>query len=269
MSEIIKKEYLDIEEYHQSPGISSTGINLILDCPKRYWQEYLNPDKEKKESSAYTIGRAIHLLILEPYLFHQQFYCMGTKVNLTTKVGKEIYEDAKMLANGREILRFDDATEVRRIAESALSHSMWNKVGDGFKEHSFFWNGGIYDTPLRSRPDFYNDKIIIDVKTTESISQFCRSVYSYGYHRQAAMQVDALSTFDGKNRLFSFFVIEKKAPYLTAWLSLDEDSIKKGREDYLEGAALYDECLKYNLWPGYDEKCKVISLPKWASEEKI
>ena len=24
---------LDIDEYHTSPGISSTGISLILDCP--------------------------------------------------------------------------------------------------------------------------------------------------------------------------------------------------------------------------------------------
>lgn len=269
MSEIIKKEGLDIEEYHQSPGISSTGINLILDCPKRYWHEYLNPDKEKKESSAYRLGRAIHLLILEPHLFHEKFYPMSDEINLTTKVGKQIYEQTKIAANGREILRFDESMEVHKIAGSALSHSMWSKIGEGYKEHSFFWNGGIYDTPLRSRPDFYNDKIIIDVKTTESISQFSRSVYSYGYHRQAAMQVDALSKFDGKNRLFSFFVVEKKAPYLAAWLSMDEDSIKKGREDYLEGAALYDECLKYNVWPGYDEKCRVISLPKWISEERI
>ena len=31
---------LDINEYHADNSISSTGINLILDCPKRYYYEY-------------------------------------------------------------------------------------------------------------------------------------------------------------------------------------------------------------------------------------
>ena len=261
-------EELDINEYHQMPGISATGINLILDCPKRYWHEYMNPLRQGKDSAAYMLGRAVHMLILETDKFHEKFYCMDEKVNLTTKVGKEVYENAKHIANRREILRLDDVISVKEIATSVLNHSVWKRVGLGKVEHSLFFEGGTYTTPLKSRPDFYTDKIIIDVKTTDSIPGFMRSIYSYGYHRQAAMQVDALFKLDGKARNFSFLAVEKKAPYLCSWISLDEASIDKGREDYLHGADLYSECLLNDEWPGYggsEELCIQASLPKWLN----
>ena len=266
---------LDINDYHADNSISATGINLILDCPKRYYYEYhvkrteLDEKELKKQAEKYKLGRAVHTLVLEPKKFDNTFYCMTESVNLSTKIGKEIYAQAEIAANGRDILRTGEWEDIKDMANIISAHPIWNELKDGKVEQSIFWEGGTFDTPLRSRPDIFNDKLIIDLKTTDSIKAFSNSIYQYGYHRQAAMQIDALKQLDGKKRFFAFFVVEKKPPYLTACFTLDEGSLAQGRLEYLDGAALYTECVRYKEWPGYEEKFQLISLPNWAKMKEL
>lgn len=264
---------IDIDAYHSEEGISSSGIGLILDCPQRFWYEFMGKPKDdekeaKKKRDKFKLGRALHMLMLEPEKFEQTFFPMDEEVNLTTKAGKEIYAQAEFQAEGRDIIRYGDWIDIWEMAQSAKAHPVWQQFGNGFVERSIYWNAGIYNTRLRARPDIYNNDLIIDVKTTDSIPNFQRSLYQYGYHRQAAMQIDALRHFntegDFHKRFHAFFVIEKKAPYLTACFTLDEASINQGRQEYQDGAATYSECLKANFWPGYDHKFQITSIPQWA-----
>jgi hypothetical protein len=262
---------VNIDEYHAEEGISSTGISLIMDCPKRFWHEYIADvgnmvEDNKNTKDKFMLGRAVHMLCLEPDKFHENFLPMPEKVNLTTKVGKELYATYEDVAQGRQIIRSQDWFDIQDIARAVRTNSMWDKVKEGKVEQSIYWDSGIYNTRLRARPDFFNDQIIIDLKTTDSIPAFGRSIYAYGYHRQAAMQIDALYQIDGIKRFFAFFVVEKKAPFLTACFTLDEESIEQGRREYLDGAATYSECLKASHWPGYDEKFQLLSLPNYAKK---
>lgn len=257
---------INIDAYHAEEGISSSGISLILDCPKRYWHEYLSGVEGDKKGKQFDIGQAIHTAILEPEKFQERFYLSEESYDLRTKVGKETFQNIQQQAKGRTILRGADCEMVMQLEAAVKKHSLWDKVklADGRVEFSVYWDSGIYNTRLRARPDFFNDTIIIDLKTTDSIAGFARSVYNYGYHRQAAMQIDGLKAIDGKTRHFAFFVVEKKAPYLTACFTLDEQAIEQGRKEYLEAAATYSECLRFDKWAGYDEKFQLLSLPKWA-----
>jgi exodeoxyribonuclease VIII len=265
---------VDIDEYHSEEGISSTGIGLILDCPRRYWHEYIsapnmNNKDMKKQNDKFKLGRAVHMLILEPKKFHDMFYAMENEVNLTTKVGKEAYAQAESQAMGREIIRAKEWKDIKEMSEAAISHPIWTLFGKGNVEHSIYWDDSTHKVRLRSRPDFYNDRIIVDVKTTDSIQGFKRSLAQYGYHRQAAMQIDALAHFEPeKKRHFAFFVVEKKAPYLTAVFTLDEPAIQEGRREYLDGAYQYSICSRTNEWPGYDTQIQMLSLPNWHNNKE-
>ena len=260
---------VDIDDYHSEHGISSSGISLILDCPKRYWHEYLSgkaKDVDSKLKDKFALGRAVHALVLEPENFNANFYPMDEEVNLTTKIGKEIYAKAMGDAKGRQIIRYSDWVEIKSISDAVKSHSLWDSISlkYGMVEQSVYWDAGVFNTRLRARPDFYNDKIVIDLKTTDSIANFSKSVHNYGYHRQATMQLDGLKAIDGKDRHFAFFVVEKKAPHMTACFVLDEGSLEQGRKEYISGAAIYADCMKSNKWPGYEEKFQLLTLPTWA-----
>lgn len=255
---------INIEAYHSEEGISSTGINLILDCPRRYYYERHEKPKDDKEADHYKLGRALHMLVLEPHLFHGAFYQMTETVDLRTKAGKDAYVKAEIAANGRKILRPGEIADVYGMAKAAAEHPVMGHLKHGLIERSIYWDSGIYNTRLRARPDVFTDEVIVDVKTCKSVDEFKRSIYYRGYHRQAAMQIDALEKIDGKRRHFAFFVIEKTAPYLTACFTLDEASIDQGRREYLDGAATYSECLKSGVWPGYDTTFQLASIPKYC-----
>lgn len=255
---------VSIDLYHKEKGISSSGISLILDCPKRYWYEYLSGEVKKEKERFFEIGQALHMFVLEPEKFDDTFYLMKEEVDLRTKEGKKTLEKIQEEERGKTILRANESEMIISMGQALKNHSIWEKIGTEINvEHSVYWNTGLYDTRLRARPDLYTDKLIIDIKTTDSIQSFQKSIFQYGYHRQAAMQTDGLAACDGNRRMFGLFVVEKKAPYLTACFTLDEEALEKGREEYLEGAATYSECLKFGHWEGYEQKFTLIRTPEW------
>ncbi len=253
-----------IEEYHQEEGISASGVNLLLDCPARYHHEFHGPGHQS--SAAMDMGRAVHLLALEPEKFDKSFYVMTESFDRRTKAGKEGHEAMIESARGRTVLRLEDAGIITGMATAISDHPVWKRTTEGLVEQSIYWDTGFFGTRLRARPDFYNDEVVIDVKTTDSIASFQHSIFRFGYHRQAAMQLDGCNVGPVKERTHIFLVVEKKAPYLTSILTLGDDAIERGRQDYLKAADLYTECLQANYWPGYDTETKVISLPKYLQE---
>lgn len=259
---------MSIEDYHKADGLSSSGVHLMLDCPKRYWHEYLS-GAEREDTKATLVGRALHMLVLEEELFSENFFPMDEEVNLTTKAGKEVYEKAKIDAMGRTIIRLKDWVDIKAMADSLKAHKLHGMLKSGEFEQSIFWRSGLYNTQLKARPDFYNDKYVIDLKTTKSIATFKRSIAQSGYHRQAAMQIDALMNLDGKKREFILFVVESSAPYLTAAFTLEDDFIAKGRRDYWDAAALYSDCKADGIWPGYDEYLECIAMPKYFADQDL
>jgi len=254
---------LDIAEYHASEGISSSGINLLIDCPARYHHKYIEQKSQDEDSQSMLLGRGVHMLVLEPELFDKTFYIMRESCDLRTKAGKEAYAQAEADAKGRNILRAGTWEAVVDMANAIKNCATWNKIIPGNAEHSVFWDAGIYNTRLRARPDFYNETMIIDIKTTDSIKSFAKSIYNYGYHRQAAMQIDGLKQHDGKDRFFGFMVVENKAPYLTACFVLNQASVDQGRREYLDAAATFSECMSTGIWPGYEDSFQEISLPSY------
>lgn len=267
---------IDIEVYHASEGISSSGMNKILDCPARYYHHYIaknldayEAEEATKEKQKYVLGSALHCLLLEPHLFDIQFHSLDRKLNLRTKVDKEFLKDIHIIYPTKKILTLSETKHLYGMYESAKKHPLWAKIKNGKREQSIFWQDGIYKTQLRTRPDIYDDMYIVDLKTTRSIKGFKRSILDYGYHRQAALQIDGLEKFTGRRRFFGFFAIESMPPYLSKTFTLSQRYLDLGRREYLDAAALYSECLLYNNWPGYDVTFDTIDAPEWAVGERL
>ena len=54
------------EEYHAIKALSSSGIREMMESPMSFWaNSWMNPDREREESPAMTLGTAYHMRICE------------------------------------------------------------------------------------------------------------------------------------------------------------------------------------------------------------
>lgn len=267
------------EDYHASPGISSSGISLIVEpnCPKVYWDRYLSGDFPPKKAEHFLLGSALHTLTLEPETFHDRFHVFK-KINRTTTAGKESYAEQLMISGGKKILDEQEYNHINEMAKSVKEHALFKKLKrKGFVEDSLMWRDRDTGALLRSRPDFYTyvegyGFLILDVKTTNDISPraFSYSLEEWGYHRQGAMACDGLTEVTGdKYDTVVLFVVSKQRPYLSRSYLIGDISIQEGRAQYKRGAEVYQRCLDSGIWPGYDEILTDINLPARAFRSEM
>lgn len=207
------------------------------------------------------------------------------------------HELAELLrANGKPVTLWSDVKaewEANNGHRIVLSQEQWDQLHSmrdavmahpaaralmtgvpGVAEHSVYWRDQETGVICRCRPDFWReDGIIVDVKTTDDASAegFARSISNYRYHVQHAYYMDGINSVQvGGARAFLFLAVEKSACVVNgqakgvAVYSLDADSVAMGRAEYRRDLAVYAECERTDVWPGYGDRIQNIALPAWA-----
>lgn len=256
---------IEIDEYHNSNGLSRSGIMLFKKSPLHYWNEYKSESKKiEKSTPAMLLGNAIHSYILEPETFTNK-YLIIDKIKRNTKEGKLKYEEATNELNDRILLTQEVFDEVEKISQAFLANEMTKEFVKGAQiEKSLFWHDKDTNILLKCRPDIWHTNMICDIKTTSDASprEFQRAIMNYGYHIQAALIQDGIKAILNKEISdFVFLAIEKNPPYATGIYILDKDSIERGRQEYKSVLENYKETENTNKWCSY--KPTVISLPSY------
>jgi len=257
------------DEYHESAGISRSGIMEFKRSPKHYWYKYLNADYLKKESSKEMIfGSALHCYILEPERFDNEYY-ITQNWDRRTKEGKSNYAKMLIESAGSILISGDDFDLIQQMAGSIKDDSQAIElITDAQYEKSIYWIDPETQLLCKVRPDILHSNFIVDLKTTKdaSYSAFQRDFYYYGYALQIAMMYEA-----SKHALnvpitnFIDLAIEKTEPYLHAIYPIDEVTIDHGRNEFHFYLKQMKECFEKNEWPGY--KLQTLSLPNYAKIE--
>ena len=257
---------LFIEDYHNGPGISRSGLMELKRSPYHYWCRYLNPDyKSEPSSPAQILGNALHTLILEPHQFEERYFVMPG-FNKATKEGKAHWQTIQFELGNKQILSSNHYQIVQRMAESFQKHELASQFLEKAEiEQSIYWNDPETDVLCKCRPDILRANLVADLKTTQngSAKSFSKAMYDYGYHIQAAMIQEALIEIKKvKIKDLLFLVIEKSAPYAVSIYQLDETSIEQGRYEFKQLLSRYKHCLETNDWPAY--AIQTISIPRYA-----
>lgn len=207
--------WLENETYHAADGYSSTQIRLVHNDGLSALDWYKNaPRKEQKEGSL-SFGTAVHTAILEPDNFAKE-YVYAPEVDLRTKEGKQELADfeEKTKADGLMVLKKDDFEMVELMRDSTLAYPLIaDLLQTGEPELSIFYRteGGLL---LKIRPDwlglFAGVPFILDVKTTDDVLDFGKSVDKFGYHMQAAYYRIIASYVFGLDIDFAFCAISKR-----------------------------------------------------------
>jgi hypothetical protein len=215
----------------------------------------------------------VHTLVFEPEEFDKRFHCIQEVPKRNTTIGKAAFAGMEKAAAGRIILDKADLQTAYWMGGNIRAHAMWRSVkgnASGCIEDSIAWIDPDSGVLLRSRPDFYTDDIIIDLKTTKDSSPhaFQKAVSDYCYHRQGALAIDGLSTL--KSRSYSnvvLFVVDKNPPHFVRCYVMTDNAINQGRYEYKYAAAQYKQSLETGVWASYPEIIEDLDLPNWAYKD--
>lgn len=257
------------EDYHAGPGLSRSGIKLLLQAPIYYQEKYLLGNQEEEKKDHFTFGSALHTLTLEPELFWQEYYTFP-KCDRRTNAGKAAYAQAEVEAAGKSIITADDYDLLIVLRDKILGNDYAKALlEDTEREKSMYWIDDETGVLCKARPDFMflGDKTcyVGDIKTAKNASprSFSMDMHNYGYHIQAAMIQEGLKKIKGVDvQEFHYVVVEKEAPYVTAIYKIDKEALEKGREKFREGLKIYKNCMTTKKWPSY--AIQEVGLPIYA-----
>lgn len=279
--------HIPMEVYHgdccEGPSISASGLIEVAGCPVKYWAySPLNPNRFTEESTkALNIGRVAHALALGDPPFDDAFVVLPedppkrpTKAQRNAKKSSPESLAAiafwdSMAATGKQLVSYEDHETVKLMAHALqMSPQVSRAFEHGKPEQSLIWKDKETGVWLKSRPDWFpNDPrqgFIADYKTAETIEPYALSnaVFRYGYHVQAAMQVDGAKELTGALPLGIAHVCqEKDPPYLAELRMFSSEQIEIGRKVYRTAVRKFADCLSKGKWPGYTVDAQYFETP--------
>ena len=240
-------EYLGKKDH-----LASSDIKAFLKSPKMFYYKKFEEQKKEEAERHYSIGSALHEMVLEPELFMQN-YIIAPKFDKRTKDGKAGYEAFMQIAQGKTIVFEDEMEMIQKMSENAMKNEiLTDLIKDSYRELSIYTVDKKTGLKIRLRPDSFsnNKSTMTDIKTCldSSPRKFKSDVYSYGYSISAAYYMD----FANKEN-YVFAAMEKQQPYQVSLYILDDDMIEYGRQQYRMGLDLIKWSFDNNYWCDYNE----------------
>jgi hypothetical protein len=122
--------------------------------------------------------------------------------------------------------------------------------------------------------------LVADLKSTNDPSPdgFSRSIYNFGYHRQAAFYCNAAQALLGSLPRFAFIVVRNEPPYEVAVYELEPEAIAIGQHEIRESLRALSRAMATGEWsapwegPAWERTAgglqpPKINLPYWARKQ--
>lgn len=251
---------LSNSEYHAHESISKSGLDLINISPAHYKLS------ERKESTAFKQGTAIHTAILEPDELDKRYFFIPEKLDLRKTYGKSKNQEYALKNEGKTLLTIEEYAMLSGIRREVGNHKLARQLFDGGKsEVSFF--SQINGVDVRARPDYWSGSVVVDLKSTDradSIS-FDKSVRAYRYFVQHPFYQDVMQSAGVEIEAFLFVVVEKQEPFGIGVFELDNNYIEYGRREYMRNLDTYKRSLDTGDWPCYPEKLQTLICPNYLA----
>ena len=205
---------LTIDEYHAHPALSRSMMAMAGDAltPAHFHVAREQP----KDSEALRFGNAFHKFLLEPDLFKKQHVMWHE----TKSCGVKFLAEESKLDVGQFLVVADWMPNIKAMAKAIMADPLARKIlgMKGEIEPTYFWSEG--DTEYKTRPDYYANGWIVDIKKTENKrksaheSDFITAAVDYNYDLQAFMCLRGIEAVTGERpKSFTFFVVEDAPPY--------------------------------------------------------
>lgn len=274
MSIVIGMNEMTNEQYHSSPGVSKSGLDLISaeigQAPIHYWEKYINPDREPEEKTpALVFGNCLHSAILEPDLFEARHVC-GLDLDRRSAANKQAHREFLAENYNKTIMSSADYEQCLRMRDKVHAHPKARGLLVGGKaEQTYFAKEPRSGALIKTRMDYYRESFaIVDLKSCESASRaaFSKAAANYRYDIQAfwypfVLRCCGIEPPDE----FIWLAVEKSSPYAIGIYYAQPDLVENAGRAAMRDLAKIIHCMSTNEWPDYaGESIEPLILPSWA-----
>jgi hypothetical protein len=237
-------------------NLSSHALADFRACPLLYHHKQIGliPDAD---STAFLVGRAVHVLALEGCAAYEAGFAIGGPIN--EKTGKPFGRDTKAFAEwaalcSKPVLSRDQADLVEALADSVRQHPVATQLlGNGVAERvARLPYAGI---PCQGRFDWISPQFgLIDLKTCDDLTWFEHDARRFGYAHQMAFYRALLREACGESLPVSLIAVEKCAPYRCGVWRLSDQVLDAAERENLAAMRRLEHCRQTGVWPtGYEE----------------
>ena len=248
---------LSNEDYHSYEGISKSGLDKIARSPAHY-----RYSEQRESTRAMVIGTAIHAAILEPERFDLEYVITECKART-----ESAYKKAKAVHGDELTLTAQEGKKVSNMREAVENNfeAMQFLRAPGKAEASAICIDPETGITIRARFDWITDSgVAVDVKKTQDLRKFGRSVFDYRYHVQEAMYSYVYKLVTGDDlQAFYFLAVEEEAPHSNQMFLLDDLAREMGEFYFRRDLRTYARCKDSGIWP-HPALDNIIDMPNWA-----
>lgn len=226
----------DKEYYSDNEFLTNSMLSLLNKSPQHLQRFF---DGHKIKSKSLDIGKAFHIMVLEPSKLDDNVVVFEGKTRRGKAWDEFSIENAdKTIISTSEWNMLNEMSNIIFENGEAMNfiNSSKREIVEVWENNSIKCKGKV-DMVINHNPNS-GKKILVDLKTTKdsSIESFRRSSWSYGYDRQAAFYMDGFEADE-----FWFIVIEKESPYRMGIYKASDEFIESGREKYYNLIQMYRE----------------------------
>jgi hypothetical protein len=259
MNNILELLQVEPAETYHSKAVEYLSSHQLIDymrCP------YLHMKKrsgliQRKESSAFFIGRAAHCRILEGRDVYEAEFAVGGPINPRTM--KPFGEKTKAfekwaVEQGKPVISNDTAELIEQMAAGVVMNPTAQELlekgqAEGVLREDYC---GVY---CQCRYDWLNpSRGIVDLKTCDQLDWFEADARRWNYAHQMAFYQGVMHAAVGQYLSVHLIAIEKKEPYRCGVWRLSDDTLSIARAEVESAIERYKTSRKADEWPtGYEE----------------
>lgn len=289
-------------DYHAHPALGSSGMKVLLKSARKYWCEFINPDRKPKEqTAALKFGSQYDKLVLETETYFDHYMLSEIhKIPLVPKKKSETYDEDVIVydravieknlyldrveKSGKELIDQEDHDIAVAMRAELMAMPLSFIIKEGIKQASLFWeeivviDGEEVKIQCKARPDimlepeqneYFPNGVLLDLKSTKDASAigFGKQLFDLFY------QLSAFHYKRGYSKVFELDVYqdvpwywvcsEKSEPYESVYRPITQEQLIDGEYHAKKALYTYAKAKSSGKWEGYSQAPEAAITPGW------
>lgn len=253
------------EAYHKAAEIGSTTAKTFLTSP-RLFKDRIDGIDRVEDRPHFQVGRAAHLMVLEPERFEQ---CVTTKGPINAKTGKPFGRDTIAFAEWQAANPGIMVVEPwLYLALERMPDAVCDLIKGGRGEVSVYAPTKL-GFGVKCRPDYLLPGLIVDLKTIDSVDHIGRAIARFKYWFSAGWYRMVMNLETGSHHQFRLVFMEKKAPYRWRIVDLAPDYMAWADHQVDDTLAAMSDCYRTDYWNDPGDVVQVEQMPSYLDNDEF